>query len=57
MMCFRVNLRMKHTQKTTLIKIGINLDEITRENTIEHNPSWPPIPDHPYRILIIDCSE
>ena len=48
---------MNRTQKTTLIKIRINLAEITRENTIEHNPSWPPIPDHPYKMLIIDCSE
>ena len=21
-----------------------------------HNPNWPYSPDHPYRILIIDCS-
>ena len=23
---------------------------------INHNPNWPYIPDHPYRILIIGCS-
>ena len=29
----------------------INFDEITRENTEEHSPHWPQIPDHPYRIF------
>ena len=23
-----------------------------QKNTKEHNPNWPQIPDHPYRILI-----
>ena len=23
---------------------------------INHNPNWPYIPDHPFRILIIGCS-
>ena len=27
---------------------------VTKENIKEHNPSWPQIPDHPYRILIIE---
>ena len=31
----------------------INLDDITNENSKEHNEKWPYIPDHPYRILII----
>ena len=31
----------------------INFDEYTNENKIEQNPTWPYIPDHPYRILII----
>ena len=30
----------------------INFDNYTYENKIEHNPKWPYIPDHPYRILI-----
>ena len=30
----------------------INFDEYTNENKINHNPNWPYIPDHPYRILI-----
>ena len=37
------------------IKI-INFDDYTNENKIEHNPKWPYIPDHPYRILIIGGS-
>ena len=37
------------------IKI-INFDNYTNENKIEHNPKWPYIPDHPYRILIIGGS-
>ena len=31
----------------------INFDEYSNENIIEHNSTWPYIPDHPYRILII----
>ena len=34
----------------------INFDEYTNENKISHNPNWPYIPDHPYRILIIGGS-
>ena len=34
----------------------INFDDYTNENIIEHNPKWPCIPDHPYRILIIGSS-
>ena len=33
-----------------------NFDYITKENIREHNPNWPEIPDHPYRILIIGGS-
>ena len=29
----------------------INFDDVTKENINEHNPDWPQIPDHPYRIL------
>ena len=31
----------------------INFDDYANENKIEHNPKWPYIPDHPYRILIV----
>ena len=34
----------------------INFDNYTNENKIEHNPKWPYIPDHPYRILILGGS-
>ena len=34
----------------------INFDEYTNENRINHNPNWPYIPDHPYRILIVGGS-
>ena len=34
----------------------INFDEYTNENKKEHNPNWPYILDHPYRILIIGGS-
>ena len=34
----------------------INFDDYTNENIIKHNSKWPYIPDHPYRILIIDGS-
>ena len=35
----------------------INFDDVTNETKIEHNPKWPYIPDHPYRILIVGGSE
>ena len=34
----------------------INFDYYRNENKIEHNSKWPYIPDHPYRILIVDGS-
>ena len=34
----------------------INFDDIVNENKTKHNKNWPYIPDHPYRILIIDGS-
>ena len=34
----------------------INFDDYTNENKTQHNPNWPYIPDHPYRILIIGGS-
>ena len=33
-----------------------NFDYITKEDIKEHNPNWPNIPDHPYRILIFGGS-
>ena len=34
----------------------INFDDYTNENKTKHNPNWPYISDHPYRILIIGGS-
>ena len=34
----------------------INFDYYTNKNKIEHNLKWLYIPDHPYRILIIEDS-
>ena len=34
----------------------INFDYYANENKIDHNLGWPYVPDHPYRILIIDGS-
>ena len=31
----------------------INFDDVTGENINKHNPNYPQIPDHSYRILII----
>ena len=30
-----------------------NFDYITKEDIKQHNPKWPKLTDHPYRILII----
>ena len=27
----------------------INFDDVTKEIIKEHNPHWPPIPDHPIK--------
>ena len=34
----------------------INFDDYTNQSKTNHNPRWPYIPDHPYRILIIGSS-
>ena len=34
----------------------INFHCYANENKTKHNPDWPYIPDHPYRILIIGGS-
>ena len=31
----------------------LNFDPTTKEDINEHNPNWPEIHDHPYRILIV----
>ena len=32
----------------------INIDGVTKENIKQYNSNWLQIPDHPYRILIIE---
>ena len=34
----------------------VNFYDVTKENIKEHNPHWPQILDHPYRILITGVS-
>ena len=34
----------------------IKSDDVTKENIKQHNPNWPQVSDHPYRILIIGGS-
>ena len=34
----------------------INSDDVLKENIKGHNPNWPQILDHPYRILTIGGS-
>ena len=34
----------------------INFDEITAENTQKHNPHWPQILNHQYKIVIVGGS-
>ena len=35
----------------------VNVDNVIKEETEEHNPNWPEISDHPCRILIIGSTE
>ena len=39
-----------------MIQKMINLDDVPKENIKEHNPNWPQIPYHSYRILLIGGS-
>ena len=34
----------------------INFTTYKNKNKLEHNPKWPYIPDHPYRIVIVGGS-
>ena len=34
----------------------INFEDYANESKIKHNPNWPYIPNHPYRILTIGGS-
>ena len=35
------------------IKVKTMMQNYNQSVEIDHNPNWPYIPDHPYRILII----
>ena len=39
-----------------MTKKMINFDDVVKEETKEHNPNWPDIFDHLYRILTIGGS-
>ena len=45
--------RIDETPKNEKINLMINFDEVTGENTQEHNLRWPKNPNHRYRILIV----
>ena len=45
----KINIIRKYNECLTFI--------VLQKKTKEHNPKWPEIPDHPYRILIIGGSE
>ena len=34
----------------------IKFDNFIKENTKEHYPNWPQIPDHPYKMIIVGGS-
>ena len=38
-------------------KKKITFGDVTKENIKEHNPNWPEIHNHPYRMLIMWGSE
>ena len=46
----------REDQKSKRHKKMINFDDVIKENIKESNPSWPQIPDLPYKILIIGGS-
>ena len=35
----------------------IIFDDVTKQSIKEHNPNWPKIPDHLYRILILKVQD
>ena len=34
----------------------VNFDDVTKENMKNHNPNWPQVSGHPYRVLIVGGS-
>ena len=45
--------RNDETPKNKILNIIIDFDEVTGQNTQEHNTHWPKIPNHPYKILTV----
>ena len=48
---YAYGMRKNEKEDKTIQKM-MNFDDVTKENIKEHNPNWPQIPDHPYRISI-----
>ena len=43
-------------QYNETIQEMINFDDVVKGNIKQHNPNWPQIPNHSYRVLIIGAS-
>ena len=50
LVCKKEKIKCNNIRKN---KKMFNFDYITKEDIKKHNPNWPKIPDHPYRILIV----
>ena len=44
------------TKMLSKVNISDYVDNYKNKNKTEHNPKWPCIPDHPYRMLIVGGS-
>ena len=53
LVCYKEDIKCNKMKRNWKM---INFDDVTKENIKEHNPNWPQIPDHSYRILIITGS-
>ena len=54
LVCKKEKIKCNNIRKN---KKMFNFDYITKEDIKKHNPNWPKILDHPYRILIVWGSE
>ena len=43
--------KKKTYQYYKTIQTMINFDDVAKENIKEHNPNWPQVPVHPYRVF------
>ena len=50
LVCKKEKIKCNNIRKN---KKMFNFDYITKEDIKKHNPNWPKILDHPYRILIV----